>query len=126
MKLNVMTGPACLLLGACAIYPQQTASNSDVEVAVVGDVVADTAVTDTIAMTSEQVDYADDDRIICKRTIITGSRFKHKVCMSWFEWKEARLRSKEYVEGIQSVSTRLQSVPSGPSASSGLDVSPGD
>jgi len=118
MKFHVMTGPACmLLLGACVTYPMQTASNSDIVVAVVGD---------AAAIASEEIEYADDDRIICKRTIITGSRFKNKVCMSWFEWKETRLRSKEYIDGIQSVSTRSLSVPLGPSVTSGLDVSPGD
>jgi len=97
MKFHVMTGPACmLLLGACVTYPAQTASNSDIMVAVVGD---------AAAVISEQIDYVDDDRIICKSTMITGSRFKKKLCMSWFEWKEVNQRGKEYTDDIQSDST---------------------
>ncbi|NOX94448.1 MAG: hypothetical protein GXP04_04935 [Alphaproteobacteria bacterium] len=96
MNFRVLTVPACfLLLGACTTYPAQTVSNNEVDVAV-----AEEAVSADVAAAA-RASGVDEDRIICKRYQVTGSKFKKKRCMSWAAWKEQEDRAKVWMRDRQ-------------------------
>lgn len=77
---------ACgLMLGACTTYETQSASNVSRDVAV--DEATEAGATEATTASDEEV---DEDRIICKRMIPTGTRFAKRECRSWREWREMR------------------------------------
>ena len=99
MDFRFLIAPACLaLLGACTTYPAQTASNTQVDAAVVADDATVEATEETTAQAAEEV---DDSRVICKRKQVTGSRFAKNICMTWAEWKDMEERSKDYITNHQ-------------------------
>lgn len=99
MDFRILIAPACLaLLGACTTYPAQTASNTQVDAAVVAD--SETAETTQTAAT-EETNEVDESRVICKRKQVTGSRFAKNICMTWGEWKDMEERSKDYITNHQ-------------------------
>jgi len=78
------------LLGACTTYSVQTASNTDVEM----------AVAIVTAESNEQPELNDDD-IACKPTIVAGSRFKKRTCMTRRDRREMAKRSKDDLDAVQ-------------------------
>ncbi|MHA7873383.1 MAG: hypothetical protein ACX939_13625 [Hyphococcus sp.] len=72
-----------LLLSACATNYAETAANNEVE--------ADEASSENVERRAS-INFNNaaegEDRIICKRTIQTGTRFSKKECRSWREWRE--------------------------------------
>ncbi|MHA7873382.1 MAG: hypothetical protein ACX939_13620, partial [Hyphococcus sp.] len=68
---------------ACATSYSENISNNEV---VENDAAEDNA---AVASSINANNAAkDEDRIICKRTIQTGTRFTKKECRSWREWRE--------------------------------------
>ena len=47
----------------------------------------------------------DKNRVICKRTTVTGSRFSKKVCKTWDEWRFLEEQSKQGLERTQQLGT---------------------
>lgn len=95
---------ACgLMLGACATYETQSASNVSRDVAVDEESAAATGET-TVAAADEDVDM---DRIICKRSIPTGTRFARKECRSLREWREMREATQDVLRegGLRNLQT---------------------
>ena len=85
---------ACgLMLGACTTYETQSASNVSRDVAV--DEQAEAGSTETTTASAEEV---DEDRIICKRTIATGTRFAKRECRSWREWREMQEATRSILD----------------------------
>ena len=72
------------LLGACATNYNETASNTDVDV----DEQASQPNIERRASVNFKDAAKDEDRIICKRTVPTGTRFAKRECRSWREWRE--------------------------------------
>lgn len=83
-RLYLAVAAGGLLLSACATNYNETASNNAV------DVEAQEAAPNVERRTSINFQDAvkDEDRIICKRTIRTGTRFPTRECRSWREWRE--------------------------------------
>jgi len=102
MNFRVLIAPACfLLLGACTTYPAQTASNTDVEAAVAKEV----APADATAVVDEEIEESLST-VVCRRTIITGSRFKRKVCMTRRQWRDLQSRTQKDIEDVQRMNTQ--------------------
>lgn len=78
------------LLGACATNNATVASNAAAEAAEANE-----------AAVQQAAAEEDGDRIICKRIIVTGSRFKKNVCRTWAEWKEIEDQSSRSVDTLQ-------------------------
>lgn len=73
-----------LLLSACATNYSETASNNEVDV----DTQEDASNVERRASINFNDAAEGEDRIICKRTVPTGTRFARKECRSWREWRE--------------------------------------
>ncbi len=55
------------------------------------------AMTKAPAADSARTSDADDqDKVICKRQVITGSRFEKRVCMTRAEWGEQARKTEEF------------------------------
>jgi hypothetical protein len=63
--------------------------------------VVEAVVADPAAPAVQQAAVDDDDKVICRRTAITGSRFKKRLCGTRKEWEEMRNRSKDATQGMQ-------------------------
>jgi len=87
------------LLGACATTNTTVASNATAETPALEEATVDEAVTEESA--PQEVAEADGDRIICKRTIVTGSRFKKNICRTWSEWQAIEDQSSRSVDTLQ-------------------------
>ncbi len=104
MKLrDLIVTTGILTLGACTTYTAQNVSN--VEQAVEVDTESTVV---TAADTEEAVDL---DRMICKRRVVTGSRFTRKVCMTWEQWRDRAEGGKDYTKAIQSRSRSQEAEP---------------
>lgn len=44
---------------------------------------------------------ADDDKVICRRTAVVGSRFKKRICGTRREWATLRARGKDTTRDMQ-------------------------
>ncbi|MFQ5564381.1 MAG: hypothetical protein ACE5FO_12525 [Parvularculaceae bacterium] len=86
----------CFAAAACATNESQI-------IAAENSVAAESARSAESGDAAEQdvVAEVDNDRVICKRKIVTGSRFPKKVCMTWGEWKALEGESSGLVENIQ-------------------------
>ena len=74
------------LLCACATNNNEIVSNNEVDVDE-----QDTAQNvESRASINFNDAVKDEDRIICKRTVPTGTRFAKRECRSWREWREMR------------------------------------
>lgn len=51
------------------------------------------------ARTPEEI--ADDDKIVCKREAVVGSRFKKRICATKKEWRTLRERSSQETANMQ-------------------------
>lgn len=91
LRLSLMVAAALFTVSACATNDAQTASNTEV------DAVVENASAPSSAAVQE-VDEADESRIICKRQVVTGSRFAKNICMTWAEWKDREQTSKDYTK----------------------------
>lgn len=96
LRLTLTVVAAFFGLAACATNSAQTASNTEVNALVEEDDAALAA-----ADTEQVADENDESRIICKRKIVTGSRFTKNICMTWGEWKDMEKNSKDYVTTTQ-------------------------
>ena len=103
---RLLAGAALLLLAACVTPEPQSTTATDEPAAAVAT--ADGEAPTTTAAAEE----VDQDRVICKRLIITGSRFKQKVCHTWKEWQEIEEAARANADEIQRRS-RGQFTPSG-------------
>lgn len=43
----------------------------------------------------------NDDRVICKRTVVTGSRFTKRICKTWAEWRAIQQESSDWLSDSQ-------------------------
>ena len=98
MKLCDLVFSMCALtLGACSTNPYQNVSNN----------AHDELVEEAIDLASANVveAYEDDDadleRVICKRIVVTGSRFGTKLCMTWREWQDRAEDAKNFTNTTQ-------------------------
>lgn len=100
MKYGLLVAPAIIvLLSACATVQTQSAANTESETyteAEKYDVMADGSVVDA----EGNPVGADEDRIICKRTIAsTTTRLGRKrMCMSVREWREMREATRSIMD----------------------------
>ncbi len=102
MNFKVLIAPACfLLLGACTTYPAQTTSNTDVEAAVTEEV----ASADAAAVVDQKTEDSLNT-VVCRRTIITGSRFKRKVCFTRRQWRDMQTQTQRDIESNQRMNTQ--------------------
>jgi len=102
MNFKVLIAPACfLLLGACTTYPAQTSSNTDVEAAVTEEVASTDAAVVVDPRTEESL-----NTIVCRRTIITGSRFKRKACFTRRQWRDMQTGTQRDIEDFQRMNTQ--------------------
>ena len=95
----------CLgLTAACATAPSNEMASAQSEASVEAATPAENqeGVAQETAVASSEV---DDDRIICKRTIVTGSRFAKKVCKTWGEWKALEQDSQDGLNRTQRMGT---------------------
>jgi len=102
--------PVIAFLSACTTYDSQTvdsqAAATETETQVVAEAPADAgaAVASSAAESAgetQEVAEVVQDRVICKRRIITGSRFKKKTCMKWSEWKTMENQAQGLVGDAQ-------------------------
>ncbi len=56
-------------------------------------------VTQAAAAVEPEVD--EDDKIICRKTAVIGSRFKKRVCATKHEWETLRKRSRDNADEMQ-------------------------
>ncbi len=99
---------SCLgLTAACATAPSNEMASAQSEASVEQATPAegqegDAATTQVAAKVEEEIDY---DRVICKRTIVTGSRFSKKICKTWRQWKALEDASQEGLDRSQRLGT---------------------
>lgn len=43
----------------------------------------------------------DDSKMICRRTAVTGSKFKKRICATKYEWEKLRERSQDTTREFQ-------------------------
>jgi len=89
-----MIEPTTMLLSLLLAAQAQTTETPASEAA--AEPVADTATTQTSA-----ADLEDSNKVICKRTIVTGSKFKKKICGTKAEWAEMQARNIENAREMQ-------------------------
>lgn len=108
--------PACLLLllGACATASQETAADNKIDVAA-----EDVEIGYDVPIYGKLVPRAgkyysteEDDRMVCRRAQITGSKFYKKVCMTWGEWKGQEAQGKDFMRN-HNLRSRQQGNPQG-------------
>ncbi len=103
MKPSVykLAAPVCLalLLGACATTTAETSANKEVD-----EAAGETVVGYDVPINGKLVPQAgkyysreEDDRMVCRRVQVTGSKFQKKVCMTWGEWKAQEARGKDFM-----------------------------
>lgn len=99
MRFVLLSVLGAILLGACATTDATVASNAAAETPATTETAADaTEATDENAQETAEL---DEDRVICKRIIVTGSRFKKNVCRTWAEWKQIEETSQRNTDAIQ-------------------------
>ncbi|MEO1151012.1 MAG: hypothetical protein AAFW83_08485 [Pseudomonadota bacterium] len=78
------------------VATQATDANVPVETVVDASAITENeSNTKTATNTDEEV---DENRIICKRQQVTGSRFAKKICRTWAEWKQSADVGREFAE----------------------------
>jgi len=96
-----LAAPVCLvlLLGACATTTTETSANKEVDEAADETVVGyDVPVNGKLVpQAGKYYSKEEDDRMVCRRMQVTGSKFQKKVCMTWAEWKEREAQGKEFM-----------------------------
>ncbi|WDI33203.1 hypothetical protein PUV54_08335 [Hyphococcus flavus] len=94
MRELVLVLGGAFLLGACASTgtTSTTAATQTSEEAQVEQVAANEA---------DAQQEVDDSRVICKRTQVTGSRFRKNICRTWGEWKAIEDSSRSATEEAQ-------------------------
>lgn len=98
MRLLFLSFLGAFLLGACTTNGASVASNASAEAPATVES-ADEATAE--ADNDKEVAELDEDRVICKRTIVTGSRFKKNICRTWAEWKQIEDESSRSVDTLQ-------------------------
>lgn len=97
-----LAAPICLalMLGACATTASETTANKEVDAnAEETEVGYDVPLYgELIPQAGKQYSKEEDDRMVCKRVQVTGSKFHKKVCMTWGEWKEREAQGREFMQ----------------------------
>lgn len=107
MKYGVLAAPAIIaMLSACTTVQTESAANTALDTAVVAD---ESSAPDADGASEVNVAEAevDEDRIICKRIMRTGTRFTKKECRSWREWREMMEISRETTSEFTRRSTMI-------------------
>ena len=83
----ITAAASCMLVAGCTTtdYAANDAPKSTATVEV-AETTSEATETDEMQVASAESEV-DDDRVICKQKIVTGSRFKKRLCMTWGEWK---------------------------------------
>jgi len=106
MKIQIIAVTFCsVALGACATQQYQSAANAQAEVQVeVSEPVegaTEAAPADVVTAPVDVVDETDRDRVICKRVVVTGSRFAKRRCHKWSEWKAMEDETQDSIRRMQ-------------------------
>ncbi|MEO0612207.1 MAG: hypothetical protein AAFY83_02655, partial [Pseudomonadota bacterium] len=105
--LCLLSALSFTLIAACATTETVSPATAKADLATgaeKGSSSADGDLTKTAAATADEKSEADDNRVICKRRPVTGSRFPKKECRTWREWKQIEDNSRALVEGNQRAS----------------------
>lgn len=89
-----------LLLGACATTTAETSANKEVDQAAgdTAEIGYDVPINGKLVpQAGKYYSKEEDDRVVCRRIQVTGSKFQKKVCMTWAEWKEREAQGKEFM-----------------------------
>ena len=105
----VLVGSVLIFTSACVTAPApQSVDESNAatvakteEVSVVKDGSADPEGS-VVATNDAEV---DGSRVICKRTIVTGSRFSKNTCKTWDEWQALQRDSRDGLNRTQRLGT---------------------
>lgn len=62
------------------------------------------------AVQVEKAESDDDDAIICRRTMITGTKFKKKLCATQSQWEALTRRSRDTTRELQKKGKGLEPV----------------
>ena len=92
------------LVAACATAPSNEMASAQSEASVEAPAEGQEGAVETTQLAANDAEV-DDDRIICKRTIVTGSRFAKKVCKTWGEWKALEQDSQDGLNRTQRMGT---------------------
>jgi len=104
LSMKFIVVPVIAVLGACTTYDVETAAVSETEALVVADAPADAGEADAAGAaenSGETQTAVDRNRIICKRTTVTGSRFATKTCKKWSDWEAMADQAKTVTEGAR-------------------------
>lgn len=103
MKFNAFkaAAPVCLalMLGACATTASETTANKEVDESAETEVGYDVPLNDELVpQAGKQYSKEENDRMVCKRVQVTGSKFNKRVCMTWGEWKQRQEQGREFMQ----------------------------
>ncbi len=103
MELSIfkMAAPMCLalMLGACATTASETTANKEVDENTETEIGYDVPLYgELVPQAGKQYSKEEDDRLVCKRIQVTGSKFQKKVCMTWAEWKQRQAQGREFTQ----------------------------
>lgn len=62
---------------------------------------AATAASDSESAAAKEAKVEDDNKVICRREAVVGSRFKKKVCATKAQWEEMYARNRETAQDMQ-------------------------
>lgn len=60
------------------------------------------AETQTTALAAKEDEANDDDKVICRRTAVIGSKFKKKMCGTKKQWETLEAESRDAAQRAQS------------------------
>ena len=100
VRSSIISGILCFALSACATPNGQTqlASNTEELDGVSAEMADEVLVERGSDILNEGVDR---DRILCKRTVVTGTRFAKRYCAPLWKWQQMRDQSRQVGDEIQ-------------------------
>jgi len=93
---NALILSLALALCACAT----TADNPETGAAT-EDAAETTPESEKLAAADEDSAAPDDERLVCRRVQVTGSRFTKRLCVTEREQREMQRRSNEYIDMVR-------------------------
>ena len=94
---------AAALLAACSTTSSDEVAAVEAKPAAVPTATATAALEPAPVATADATETTDPDKQICKRTKVTGSNFKRKVCGTAADWARMEAESRKATEQIQRV-----------------------